>query len=110
MVNRPVLMLIVFVMIMLHRLLGFADHPTGFLPTEDQGYAIIVIFLARRRITAPLPGGVPKNQCHSQEYQGIAGWVTIGGFSILDFANVSNIYTTFIVYEAGKTRHGFEPG
>ena len=26
-------------------------------------------------------------------------WVTIGGFSILDFANVSNIVTTFIVYD-----------
>ena len=26
-------------------------------------------------------------------------WVTIGGFSILDTANVSNINTTFIVYK-----------
>ena len=38
-------------------------------------------------------------------------WVTFGGFSILDDANVSNINTTFIVYERlEQARRRIEPG
>jgi HAE1 family hydrophobic/amphiphilic exporter-1 len=35
---------------------------------------------------------------------GVAGWVTIGGFSFLDFANVPNISSTFVVYKDWKER------
>ena len=65
---------------------GSSDHPTGFLPTEDQGYAIIV---------ARLPDGAsqPRVQAVAQEInailkktKGLKAWVTIGGFSILDAA------------------------
>ena len=35
---------------------------------------------------------------------GLAGWVTIGGFSVLDFANVPNVSTTFIVYKNWSER------
>ena len=31
--------------------------------------------------------------------KGLKAWVTIGGFSILDSANVSSIVTTFMVYD-----------
>ena len=34
-----------------------------------------------------------------QKTKGLKAWVTIGGFSILDYANVSNIVTTFMVYD-----------
>src|SRR5262249_43151101 len=39
-----------------------------------------------------------------QKTAGLGGWVTIGGFSVLDFANVPNISTTFIVYKDWKER------
>ena len=42
MVHRPFLMLLVFFLIIAVAGLPFARHPTGFLPEEDQGYAIIV--------------------------------------------------------------------
>ena len=42
MVQRPYLMLLIFVVIIAVSGWRFAYHPTGFLPTEDQGYAIIV--------------------------------------------------------------------
>src|SRR4029453_15540385 len=45
MVKRPVLMSIVFVIIVAVAAWGFVRRPTGFLPTEDQGYAIIVTVL-----------------------------------------------------------------
>jgi HAE1 family hydrophobic/amphiphilic exporter-1 len=45
MVTRPALMAIVFVVIVAVTAWGFVRQPTGFLPTEDQGYAIIVTVL-----------------------------------------------------------------
>jgi HAE1 family hydrophobic/amphiphilic exporter-1 len=45
MVRRPVLMLVVFILIIGVTAWRFVRQPTGFLPTEDQGYAIIVSVL-----------------------------------------------------------------
>src|SRR5260370_33698521 len=39
-----------------------------------------------------------------EKTDGLAGWVTIGGFSVLDFANVPNVSTTFIVYKNWSER------
>jgi hydrophobic/amphiphilic exporter-1 (mainly G- bacteria), HAE1 family len=104
MVRRPALMLVVFVVIVAAAAWGFARQPTGFLPTEDQGYAIIV---------SALPEGAsqPRSRAVSDKIDailrrtdGIAGWVTIGGLSVLDFANVPNYSTTFVVYKGWKER------
>jgi len=82
----------------------FARQPTGFLPTEDQGYAIIGVRL-------PDAASQPRVRAVSaqvdkilSETDGVAAWVTIGGFSILDAANVSNIFTTFAIYEPWEER------
>jgi HAE1 family hydrophobic/amphiphilic exporter-1 len=99
MVRRPVLMLIVFGVIMTVSFLSFLLRPTGFLPTEDQGYGILV---------ARLPEGASLSRTREvsgrinailKKAPGISSWVTIGGFSILDGASVSNTSTTFVVYE-----------
>jgi HAE1 family hydrophobic/amphiphilic exporter-1 len=45
MVKRPVLMFFVFVIIINVSLLEFLRRPTGFLPTEDQGYGVLVSIL-----------------------------------------------------------------
>src|SRR5262249_55963678 len=45
MVRRPYMMLIVFALIIGVTVWEFARRPTGFLPTEDQGYAILVSVL-----------------------------------------------------------------
>jgi HAE1 family hydrophobic/amphiphilic exporter-1 len=99
MVLAPKLMLLVFFVIITVSGLRFAYHPTGFLPTDDQGYAMII---------GKLPDGAsqPRVMAAAQEVsailrktKGLKAWVTIGGFSILDAANVSNIFTTFIIYE-----------
>ncbi len=99
MVKRPRLMLLVFIAIIAVSGLRFAYHPTGFLPTDDQGYAMIITRL-------PDAASQPRVQAATQEIsailkktKGLKAWVTIGGFSILDYANVSNMFTTFIVYD-----------
>jgi len=104
MVNHTGVMLVVFLAIIALAGLQFVRRPTGFLPTEDQGYAILF---------ARLPDGAA--QARSREVSeridkilrktpGIAAWVTIGGFSILDAANVSTVTSTFVVYEDWSKR------
>ncbi|MBI4768012.1 MAG: efflux RND transporter permease subunit [Deltaproteobacteria bacterium] len=104
MVNRAGLMVVVFFIIITLAGWAFFHQPTGFLPTEDQGFAVLF---------AKLPDGAsqPRSREVSEKIgeilkrtRGISGWVTIGGFSFLDAANVSTISTTFVVYENWNKR------
>jgi len=104
MVNRPGLMLVVFFVIIALAGWQFVRRPTGFLPTEDQGYAILF---------ARLPDGVSQPRARQvaneidnilRKTSGLASWVTVGGFSILDGANVATVTTIFVVYEDWSKR------
>lgn len=77
----------------------FAYHPTGFLPTDDQGYAMIIARLPDAASQPRVMAATQEVTAILRKTKGLKAWVTIGGFSILDFANVSNMFTTFIVYD-----------
>jgi len=104
MVKRPVLFIVIFAVVMTATFLVFISRPTGFLPTEDQGYGIIVTHLPegssqpRSREVAEKINNILKRTA------GVDFWVHIGGLSILDGANVSNFSTTFVVYKDWKDR------
>jgi hydrophobic/amphiphilic exporter-1 (mainly G- bacteria), HAE1 family len=104
MVKYPLSMLVVFVVIITVTAWAFVRQPTGFLPTEDQGYAILVSILPegasqpRSREVAEKVNDILKRT------DGIGAWVTIGGLSILDFANVPNFSATFVVYKNWSER------
>jgi len=104
MVQRPWLMLLVFFLIIGAGGLLFARHPTGFLPEEDQGYAIVVGMLPEGSSQPRVQEASARVDALLKETPGIASWVTMGGFSILDAANVSNIFTTFTIYEPWDKR------
>jgi len=104
MVKRPALMAILFVAIVGVTAWAFVRQPTGFLPTEDQGYAILVSVLPEGASQPRSEEVTAKINAILQRTDGLAGWVAIGGFSVLDFANVPNISTTFIVYKNWKER------
>ncbi len=104
MVKRPVLMFFVFVVIINVALVEFLRQPTGFLPTEDQGFAILVSILPEGASQPRSQEVAKKINAILKKTDGVAFWVHIGGLSILDFANVSNISTTFIVYKDWKER------
>jgi HAE1 family hydrophobic/amphiphilic exporter-1 len=104
MVQRTKLMTVVFFATIFVGGWLFAHHSAGFLPTEDQGYAIVV---------AKLPEGSaqPRTKAVSQrisdilkETPGIKGWVTIGGFSAADAANLSNAMTIFAIFDDWEKR------
>jgi HAE1 family hydrophobic/amphiphilic exporter-1 len=82
----------------------FAQHPTAFLPIEDQGYSVVV---------AQLPAGASQLRVRQvsaeidavlKDVPGIKGWVTSGGFSDPDAANLSNVVTKYVMYDAWDKR------
>jgi len=99
MVARAGLMVILFVLVVVITGWMFAYHPTGFLPTEDQGYAIVVTKLPDAASQPRVVNIAKALDAVLKKTRGVNAWVTIGGLSVLDNANVSNIFTTFIVYD-----------
>ena len=78
---------------------GISLYPSTLLPLEDQGYAIV---------TARLPVGASQPRVQEvsaaldkiyKDVPGLKGWVTIGGYSALDSAKLSNVLTTFVIYD-----------
>ncbi len=104
MVARAGFMVILFVLVIIVTAWRFASHPTGFLPTEDQGYAIVVTKLPDAASQPRMVNVAKALDGVLKKTQGINAWVTIGGLSVLDGANVSNIFTTFIVYDDWSKR------
>ncbi len=104
MVHRPWLMVLVFAVIVGVGGLLFYLHPTGFLPTEDQGYAIIVSRLPEAASQPRVKEVAKKVDAILKQTPGVASWVTIGGFSMLDGANVANSFSTFATYEKWDKR------
>jgi HAE1 family hydrophobic/amphiphilic exporter-1 len=84
----------------------FAFHPSAFLPVEDQGYCLVIARLPagssqpRVRDVAHQLDGILKN------VPGVKGWVTSGGYSDLDAANLSNVITEYVMYEPWDERPG----
>ncbi len=93
------LMVAVFVAIIAAAGFFFARHPTGFLPTEDQGYCIVATVLPDGASQPRVEKLAAKIGAMIKETPGVEGWVTIGGFSILDAANLSNTASIFVVYK-----------
>jgi hydrophobic/amphiphilic exporter-1 (mainly G- bacteria), HAE1 family len=104
MVARAGLMVILFVLVIVITGWRFANHPSGFLPTEDQGYAIIVTKLPDAASQPRVVNVAKAQDAILKKTPGVSAWVTIGGLSVLDNANVSNIFTTFIVYDDWNKR------
>ncbi|MGF1640305.1 MAG: efflux RND transporter permease subunit [Rhodospirillales bacterium] len=104
MVSHPKTSVLVFVAIIAVAGWGFARHPTGFLPTEDQGYAIIVAALPDAAAQPRVRAVSEKIDAVLEKTPGIAEWVTIGGLSMIDNANVSTAVSKFPIYEERSKR------
>ncbi len=72
--------------------------PTGFLPTEDQGYVIIAVQLpdaASLDRTREVTERMNRTFRKFQEKGAVSSWFVLGGFSLLDGTNSSNGATAF---------------
>jgi len=83
---------------------SFRSLPTGFLPTEDQGYVIGGILLPDAASLARTTQAIDKMNRIVADTPGIAAWNSWGGRSILDGTTASNAGTLFIVFKPWEER------
>jgi len=82
----------------------YLQLPTGFIPTEDQGYMLIAVQLPdaasqqrTREVMADIDSRLSK-------VEGLADRIAIGGLSLLDQASASNAGTYFITFDSFEER------
>jgi HAE1 family hydrophobic/amphiphilic exporter-1 len=100
---------LVLVMLFFAMLAGAAGYwftrvPTGFLPTEDQGYAVIGVQLPDAASQGRTRVVVDRVNDILSKTPGIGHWVTIGGQSLLEQTTASNAATFYIIYEPWDAR------
>ena len=79
----------------------YQTTPTGFLPTEDQGYVIIAVQLpdaASLNRTKEVTERMNKVFRKYQEKGGVENWFVLGGFSLLDGTAAPNGATAFAAW------------
>jgi len=82
----------------------FGRVPTGFLPIEDQGYLMINVQLpdaASLERTEDVTAAIDEILADAP---GIAKWVSLTGYSLLDGTNASNAATVFVVMTPWEDR------
>ncbi|MCG8596648.1 MAG: multidrug efflux RND transporter permease subunit [Kiloniellales bacterium] len=75
----------------------FGRLPTGFLPAEDQGYLVASVQLPDGASLGRTERVLERIDGILEAAPGVAGWVSLGGFSLIDGTNASNAATVFVV-------------
>jgi len=73
----------------------FAGLPTGFMPTEDQGYVLVQVQLPNAASQERTNEVLDKIDGVLKKTAGIADWVIFGGYSLMDGTAVSNAAAVF---------------
>lgn len=104
MVRHSASMLLTFLVLIGLTVFWFNSLPTGFLPTEDQGYVIASVQLPDAASQERTREAVDKINEIIGGTPGIEDWITIGGYSVLDGTVVSNAAAFYIVFKDWKER------
>ncbi|QDV74809.1 efflux RND transporter permease subunit [Botrimarina mediterranea] len=94
-VKVTILGLLVFAMLVAGTAWWYTRLPTGFIPTEDQGYILMAVQLpdaASQERTRDVMAQIDEILA---ETEGIDSWITIGGLSIMDNSSAPNAGTVF---------------
>jgi len=108
-VRHVFLMMVLFVAVAVGTGYWFTKLPTGFLPTEDQGYAIVGMQLPDAASQTRTRAVVEQVNEILRNTPGVKGWFLIGGQSILDQAIASNAAAMYLTFEPWEEREG-KPG
>jgi HAE1 family hydrophobic/amphiphilic exporter-1 len=99
-----VIMMAVFAGLTILAFYGFGSRPKGFVPNEDQGWAMYSIQLpdaASRQRTLAV---VEKLNQRLAEMPGIRTWVAVPGYSLMDEAITSNAAAIWTVFDPWEER------
>ncbi len=86
----------------------FTRLPTGFLPTEDQGYMLIHVQLPDAASQQRTNEVLDRIDAVIAATEGVSDWVIFGGFNLIDFAAASNAAAIFVTLTPWEERT--EPG
>ncbi|MDH3876949.1 MAG: multidrug efflux RND transporter permease subunit [Desulfobacterales bacterium] len=98
MVRRTAIMGLVYIGLIVLSGWSLMSIPTGFLPIEDQGYAIAAYQLPDAASQERAREVVEKMDAIISKTPGVQDWITVGGFSALDSTNASNAGALYIVF------------
>ena len=104
MVRRIVIVVGVFLALVVVTGWSFGRIPTGFLPTEDQGYAFANIQLPDAASLQRTKAVIGKVDEVMKNTPGVKDWVSIAGFSLLSGTNGSNMGIVAIVFDPWEER------
>jgi HAE1 family hydrophobic/amphiphilic exporter-1 len=99
MVRRTAIMGLIYIGLIVLSGWSLLSIPTGFLPIEDQGYAIAAYQLPDAASQERAREVVKKMDAIISKTPGVQDWITVGGFSALDETNASNAGALFIVFK-----------
>ncbi len=103
-VRRVVIVLLLFAGLLGVTGWGFMQIPTGFLPTEDQGYCFANIQLPDAASPGRTQEVLLKLDKIVAETPGVADWISVSGYSLLSATNGGNLGLMAIVYEPWEER------
>lgn len=113
MVRRVAIVLLVFGGLLLLTGWSLTRLPTGFLPTEDQGYCFVNVQLPDAASLQRTQRTMEKLDEIFRNTPGISDWLSISGFSLLTGSNGSNLGLAVAIYdpwEARQTPELSQPG
>jgi len=104
-VHRSGRMMVIYLALMAVTFWGFISVPTGFIPEEDQGYAIVGVQLPDGSSLERTKEVTARVEKILADTPGVAHWINIGGISLLDnSATLSNGAVLYTIYDSFKKR------
>ncbi len=103
-VRRVAIVLLFFVGLLAATGWGFMQIPTGFLPSEDQGYCFANLQLPDASSPGRTQEVLTKMDKIVAETPGVADWISISGYSLLSGTNGGNLGLMAIIYEPWDER------
>ena len=82
----------------------FTKLPTGFMPVEDQGYVIVHVQLPDASSQERTGLVLDKIEGILKKTAGVADWVVLGGFNVIDGTNASNTAVLWVTMKPWSER------
>ncbi len=83
---------------------GFTSLPTGFLPTEDQGYCFLNVQLPDAASLERTNSVMEQVDEVIRQTPGVESWLTISGYSMLSSTSASNTAMAVVIYKPWDKR------
>ncbi len=99
MLRRSLIMMLLFAGISVAAWTGFSSLPTGFIPTEDQGYAMYAVQLPDAASLQRTQEVVDRLTQALKKMKGVSDVISVTGFSLLDGAGMSNGAALWVVFD-----------